>query len=126
MSILDILQQDYQHFPKDQSYHIYANNVLFKDPLNQFRGVNRYQKMIQFLDRWFQEIQLELHHIERTDQQVRTDWTLQMTCPVPWRSRLSITGYSLLDLDENEQIIAHIDYWQDPPIKVLMQLFRQS
>ena len=58
MSILEIIQRDYQQFPKDQTYSIFTENVFFKDPLNEFRGVSRYQKMIQFLDRWFKDIHL--------------------------------------------------------------------
>jgi len=36
MDIIAILQQDYQRFPLDQTYDIYADNVYFQDPLNQF------------------------------------------------------------------------------------------
>lgn len=123
MTVLDILEQDYQSFPENQTFEIYGANVLFKDPLNEFRGVDRYKKMIGFLDQWFSNIQLTLHQIYRQEQTIRTDWTLCMTCPLPWQPRLSISGYSLLEVDENELIISHIDYWHDSPLKVLGQVF---
>ena len=46
MDVISILKQDYQKFPTDQNYSIYAENVYFEDPLNKFRGIGRYQKMI--------------------------------------------------------------------------------
>lgn len=123
MTVIDILEQDYQSFPENQTFEIYGSNVFFKDPLNEFRGVDRYKQMIGFLDRWFGQIQLTLHQIYRQEQTIRTDWTLAMTCPLPWQPRLSISGYSLLEVDENELIISHIDYWHDAPLKVLGQVF---
>ncbi|OKH15165.1 DUF2358 domain-containing protein [[Limnothrix rosea] IAM M-220] len=124
MDILEILQQDYQRFPKHQSFEIYARNVFFKDPLNEFRGVHRYKKMIGFLGRWFRNVDLDLHQIHRNGTTIRTDWTLKMTCPLPWQPRLSISGYSLLEVNERDLIISHIDYWYDAPLKVLGQVFR--
>lgn len=126
MDILETLQQDYQRFPKEQTFEIYVENVFFKDPLNQFWGIDRYQKMIGFLDRWFSNIQLDLHKIERENQSIRTDWTLFLTCPLPWKPRLKISGSSLLELNDQDLIFAHIDYWDDTPVKVFMQLFQTA
>lgn len=123
MDILDILQQDDQRFPEAQTFEIYAPDVFFKDPLNEFRGVARYQQMIGFLGRWFQDIQLDLHGIQRDGTTIRTDWTLNMTCPLPWRSRLSISGYSLLEVNAQDLIVSHVDYWHDAPLSVLGQVF---
>ncbi|MEO1127354.1 MAG: DUF2358 domain-containing protein, partial [Cyanobacteria bacterium J06639_16] len=41
MDILERIKADYARFPADQSYELYAPDVYFKDPLNEFRGVNR-------------------------------------------------------------------------------------
>ena len=126
MDILDILRQDYGRFPEAQTFEIYAENVFFKDPLNEFRGVDRYKKMIGFLGGLFKNIDLDLHQIHRNDTTIRTDWTLKMTCPLPWQPRLSISGYSLLEVNEQDLIISHIDYWNDAPLKVLKQVFKFS
>ena len=56
MDLLDQIRSDYEHFPKDQSFHLYADDVYFKDPLNEFRGVKRYQEMIGFMEQWFQQV----------------------------------------------------------------------
>lgn len=38
MSIIEILKEDYQRFPADRAYSIYAEDVYFQDPLknNEF------------------------------------------------------------------------------------------
>jgi hypothetical protein len=111
MDILEILKADYRNFPKNQTYSIYADNVYFKDPLNEFRGCDRYQKMIRFIDTWFRHPQLDLHDIQRNGNTVRTDWTLSWTTPLPWQPRIHIPGWSELTLNEQELIISHVDYW---------------
>ncbi|ANV86577.1 DUF2358 domain-containing protein [Picosynechococcus sp. PCC 7117] len=124
MDLLDILRQDYQNFPQDQTFAIYSDDVFFQDPLNRFRGRDRYQKMIGFLGRWFRDIHLELHDLQQTQQTIRSEWTLSMTCPLPWQPRLRISGYSLLEVNADNLIVSHIDYWQKPPLKVLLQVFQ--
>ena len=38
MDLLDQIRSDYEHFPKDQSFHLYADDVYFKDPSTSFAG----------------------------------------------------------------------------------------
>ncbi len=112
MNILDALKADYQRFPKDQTYSLYAEDVYFKDPLNEFRGRERYQTMIRFIDTWFRDPQLELHDIQRQGNAIRTDWTLRWTTPLPWQPRIQIPGWSDLMLNAEGLICSHIDYWK--------------
>ena len=56
MDILTALRQDYDRFPLDQTYSLYSENVFFKDPMTEFRGVKKYQEMIALIDRFFHEI----------------------------------------------------------------------
>ncbi|WP_030005895.1 DUF2358 domain-containing protein [Picosynechococcus sp. NKBG042902] len=126
MDLLDILRQDYQKFPQDQTFAIYSDDVFFQDPLNRFQGRDRYQKMIGFLGRWFRDIHLELHDLQQTQQIIRSEWTLSMTCPLPWQPRLRISGHSLLEINADNLIVSHIDYWQKPPLKILLQVFQPS
>lgn len=123
MDIIEILQQDYQKFPQDQNYTIYAEDVYFKDPLNEFRGLSRYQQMITFIDTWFRNVQLDVHKIQRQEQQIETEWTLSWNSPLPWQPRINISGRSELLLNEGEQIISHIDYWYCSIWDVLRQHF---
>ncbi|MGJ3251800.1 MAG: DUF2358 domain-containing protein [Elainellaceae cyanobacterium] len=119
--ILDILKNDYQTFPKDQHYDIYAEDVYFKDPLNEFHGCDRYREMLQFIDQWFSDPQLDLHQIQRSGNDIRTDWTLSWTTPLPWKPRIAIDGWSELKLNDDGLIISHIDYWHCSRLDVIKQ-----
>lgn len=123
MDIIKTLKQDYQNFPNNQTYEIYAEDVYFQDPLNEFRGVQRYQKMIGFLSSFFKDINLELHNIKQTEDKITTEWTLHMTSPLPWKPRLSIPGWSSLILNQDNLIISHIDYWRISRFNLLQQNF---
>ena len=123
MKITEIIKQDYQNFPNEQTYNIYAENVYFEDPLNKFTGIERYQKMIGFLSKFFQDIHLELHSIVREDDIITTEWTLNMTSPLPWKPRISIPGWSELKLNHENLIISHCDRWNISPWQVLLQNF---
>jgi hypothetical protein len=121
MDIIQILKEDYQRFPANQTYSIYAKDVFFKDPLNQFRGIKRYQQMIGFINRWFGEPQLDLHNISQSKDTIETRWTLSWTTPLPWKPRISIPGWSELKLNPEGLIVSHIDYWDCSPLDVLKQ-----
>ncbi|MBW4519538.1 MAG: DUF2358 domain-containing protein [Scytolyngbya sp. HA4215-MV1] len=123
MNILEILKTDYQNFPKHQTFSIYASDVYFRDPLSQFRGIDRYRQMIGFLDFWFGHPQLDLHDMERTGNQIRTEWTLSLTTPFPWKNRITIPGWSELQLNEQGLICSHIDYWRCSRWDVVKQYF---
>ena len=123
--IIEQLKADYARFPKEQTYSLYAENVQFKDPMNAFSGVEKYRKMIEFLSRFFSDIQMELHNIEQTTPSlITTQWTLNMTVPAPWSPRLSIPGRSELAVNSQERINSHVDYWDCSRWAVLKQVFQ--
>ncbi|MFK8186649.1 MAG: DUF2358 domain-containing protein [Phormidesmis sp.] len=118
------LKRDYAQFPNNQSYELYAEDVQFKDPMNAFKGVDRYRKMITFLDRFFNDIQMDLHSIQQTSPSlIITKWTLNMDAPLPWSPRLSISGRSELGLNQLGLVNSHVDYWDCSKWSVLMQVF---
>ena len=124
MDVIDILKKDYKNFPKCQSFEIYADDVCFSDPLNSFKGVGRYQKMINFMDSFFSDMNLELHAIEQEGQLISTEWTLTMASPLPWKPVIKISGSSELELNNDFLITFHRDYWKISPWQVLVQNFR--
>ncbi len=46
MDIIQILKEDYQRFPLNQTYSIYAPEVYFQDAVFKFRGVELYKKTL--------------------------------------------------------------------------------
>ena len=121
MDIIEILKQDYERFPADQTYSIYARDVYFQDPLNKFRGIERYQQMIGFINTWFIDLKLDLHDIREEDDAIETRWTLSWNTPLPWKPRIIISGWSELKLNPDGLIVSHIDYWNCSRLDVLKQ-----
>ncbi len=123
MDIIDLLKQDYQRFPLNQTYSIYANDVYFKDPMTEFRGRDRYQTMIAFMAQWFLNIKMDLHQIYQDGSTIHTQWTLHWQTPLPWKPPISIPGTSELKLNDTGEIISHIDTWNISRFDVIKQHF---
>jgi hypothetical protein len=123
MTLIETIKADYERFPANQSYDIYAEDVYFKDPLTEFRGLQRYQSLIDFISTWFKDINLELHDIRQEKNTIYTEWTLNWTTPFPWQPRISIPGWSELKFNAEEKIISHIDYWHFSRWEVIKQHF---
>ncbi|PZV19336.1 MAG: hypothetical protein DCF22_00190 [Leptolyngbya sp.] len=124
MNILEALKADYQRFPHNQTYSLYAEDVFFKDPMTQFRGVKRYQAMIRFIQTWFRNCTMQVHDIQQNGDRIRSDWTLSWNTPLPWNPRIAISGWSDLTLNEQGLITSHIDYWHCSKLDVIKQHFR--
>ena len=123
MNIIEILKEDYQRFPVNQTYSIYTPDVYFQDPLNKFRGVKRYKQMINFIETLFLNPKMDLHSIQRLGDTIKTEWTLSWNTPLPWKPRISIPGWSELGLNSDDLIISHIDYWNCSRLDVVKQHF---
>ncbi|WP_414517313.1 DUF2358 domain-containing protein [Nostoc sp. PCC 9305] len=123
MDLVEILKEDYQRFPVNQTYSIYAPEVYFQDPMNKFRGVKRYKQMINFIETWFLNPKMDLHNIQRLGDTIKTEWTLSWNTPLPWKPRISIPGWSELGLNSDGLIISHIDYWNCSRLDVVKQHF---
>ncbi|MBD2411120.1 hypothetical protein FACHB389_03255 [Nostoc calcicola FACHB-389] len=126
MDIIEILKEDYQRFPVNQTYSIYAPDVYFQDPINKFRGVKRYKEMINFIQTWFLDPKMDLHNIQRLGNTIKTEWTLSWNTPVPWKPRISIPGWSELGLNSDGLIVSHVDYWNCSRLDVVKQHFFSS
>ncbi|NJM21443.1 MAG: DUF2358 domain-containing protein [Richelia sp. SM1_7_0] len=123
MDIVEILKADYQRFPVNQTYSIYAEDVYFKDPMNEFNGVQRYELMIKFIETFFINPQMDVHDIRREGDTIKTEWTLHWNTPLPWKPRISIPGWSQLGLNSDGLIISHVDYWKCSRLDVVKQHF---
>ena len=132
--IINTITQDYARFPEAQTYAIYCDDVYFRDPVYQFRGLKQYQKMIGFITYWFRHLKLELHSIERQSELIKTRWTMSWNAPLPWQPRVSVTGWSELTVTDQvsetekaagilEKISAHVDYWDCTKWDLMRQHF---
>ena len=122
--IIEQLKQDYARFPEDQTYSLYAKDVKFKDPMNKFKGVGLFQKMISFIGWFFGDVQMDLHSIEESAPSlIELRWTLNMNPPVPWSARLHIPGRTELWLSPQGLIESHVDYWSCSRLDMLKQVF---
>ena len=121
--VLATLKADYSRFPRDQTYSIYADNVYFKDPVFQFRGLALYKRMIGFIQTFFGDCQMDLHNIQQEGNRIRSDWTLSWNSPLPWKPRIAIAGWSELAVNEAGLIGSHIDHWNCSRLDVIRQHF---
>jgi len=125
LDLVAILRADYARFPRDQTYSLYDPQVYFRDPLNEFRGLDRYRAMIAGLERWLQDIHLELHDIHQSGSHIRSEWTLRGSLSfLPWRPRLCIPGWTEMRLNPAGLIESHIDHWRCSRWEVMLQMFR--
>ncbi|WP_071191211.1 DUF2358 domain-containing protein [Trichormus sp. NMC-1] len=123
MDIIEILKADYQRFPVDQTYSIYASDVYFQDTVFKFRGLELYKWMIKFIQTFFLNLKMDLHNIQRQEDIIKSEWTLSWNSPLPWKPRISISGWSELRLNADDLIVSHIDYWHCSSLDVLKQHF---
>ncbi|MFN9958716.1 MAG: DUF2358 domain-containing protein [bacterium] len=121
MDILETLKADYQRFPVNQTYNIYAKDVYFQDAVFKFRGLELYKWMIKFIQTFFLNLKMDLHNIQQQENTIKTEWTLSWDAALPWKPRISISGWSELRLNNQGLIISHIDYWHCSQLDVLKQ-----
>lgn len=123
MDIIDILKTDYQRFPVNQTYSLYAQDVFFQDPLNKFRGIKKYKAMIGFINTFFIAPKMDLQAINRVGDTIKMEWVLSWNTPLPWKPRIAIPGWSELKINADGLIASHIDYWKCSRLDVVKQHF---
>ena len=71
MDILETLKADYQRFPVNQTYSIYAKDVYFQDAVFKFRGLELYKWMIKFIQTFFLNLKMDLHNIQQQENTIK-------------------------------------------------------
>eukprot|EP00190_Bangiopsis_sp_CCMP1999_P003445 CAMPEP_0198734092 /NCGR_PEP_ID=MMETSP1475-20131203/50344_1 /TAXON_ID= ORGANISM="Unidentified sp., Strain CCMP1999" /NCGR_SAMPLE_ID=MMETSP1475 /ASSEMBLY_ACC=CAM_ASM_001111 /LENGTH=359 /DNA_ID=CAMNT_0044497499 /DNA_START=97 /DNA_END=1176 /DNA_ORIENTATION=- len=100
--------------PVDTS--IYTDDVLFLDPLNNFRGAKKQANNIQMLKKSpiMTSVGFDLHSIwiDEKKEAVMTRWTLKLKFMLlPWQPILRFTGTSEYGLNDELLVERHIDKW---------------
>ena len=89
----------------DQFVH---QDVRFKDPFNDVRGIEAMRAVLADLFETIRDINLTVHSRFGNDPDVMIMWTLTGNLRnKPW----TLAGASHLTFDENGLLTSHIDYW---------------
>lgn len=115
-------------FQRDISYDIYTQNILFRDPVNRFKGKLNYRIIFWTLrfhgQLFFTEIHFDLHDVAHIEPDVIfAEWTVRGVLRVPWKARVLFNGNSTYQLNPSGLIYQHVDTWDRPPMEILRQFF---
>ncbi|MEH2390143.1 MAG: DUF2358 domain-containing protein [Nostoc sp.] len=118
-------------FEKDITYHIYTDDIYFKDPVNTFKYKFNYRIIfwtLRFHARlFFTQIYFDVHEVyQSAEDTILAKWTVRGVLRVPWKARLLFNGYSTYKLNQDNFIYEHIDTWDRKPGEILKQFWQRG
>jgi hypothetical protein len=118
-------------FEKDISYHIYTQDIYFKDPVNTFKYKFNYRIIfwtLRFHARlFFTQIHFDVHEVyQSAEDTILAKWTVRGVLRVPWKAGLLFNGYSTYKLNQDNLIYEHIDTWDRKPGEILNQFWQRG
>ncbi len=118
-------------FAKDISYHIYTDDIYFKDPVNTFKYKFNYRIIfwtLRFHARlFFTQIYFDVHEVYQSSKDtILAKWTVRGVLRVPWKASLLFNGYSTYKLNQDNLIYEHIDTWDRKPGDILRQFWQRQ
>ncbi|MCC5631731.1 DUF2358 domain-containing protein [Nostoc sphaeroides CHAB 2801] len=118
-------------FQKDISYHIYTDDIYFKDPVNTFKYKFNYRIIfwtLRFHARlFFTQIYFDVHEVSQSaEDTILAKWTVRGVLRVPWKAGLLFNGYSTYKLNQDNLIYEHIDTWDRKPGEILRQFWQRG
>ncbi|MEH2226220.1 DUF2358 domain-containing protein [Nostoc sp.] len=118
-------------FEKDISYHIYTQDIYFKDPVNTFKYKFNYRIIfwtLRFHARlFFTQIHFDVHEVyQSAEGTILAKWTVRGVLRVPWKAGLLFNGYSTYKLNQDNLIYEHIDTWDRKPGEILRQFWQRE
>lgn len=98
-------------------------DIHFKDPFNDFTGVDRFVRMVERMFRMLDDVELEIRDWARLGRLVYMSWTMRARPRRLGRlaPRLSIDGMSRIELDREGRVREHVDYW-DSGVQLLSKI----
>jgi len=130
--VIKTLKQDLPTlFEKDISYHIYTQDIYFKDPVNTFKYKFNYRIIfwtLRFHARlFFTQIYFDVHEVyQSAEDTILAKWTVRGVLRVPWKASSLFNGYSTYKLNKDNLIYEHIDTWDRKPGEILRQLWQRG
>ncbi|MEH2404073.1 DUF2358 domain-containing protein [Nostoc sp.] len=118
-------------FEKDITYHIYTDDIYFKDPVNTFKYKFNYRIIfwtLRFHARlFFTQISFDVHEVyQSAEDTILAKWTVRGVLRVPWKAGLLFNGYSTYKLNQDNLIYEHIDTWDRKPGEILQQFWQKG
>ncbi|XP_027352333.1 uncharacterized protein LOC113863106 [Abrus precatorius] len=107
------LREDYPAlFHRELCFDIYRDDIVFKDPLNTFTGIENYKSIfwaLRFHGRiFFKALWIDLTSVwQPVENVIMVRWTVHGVPRVPWESRGRFDGTSEYKLDKNGKIFEH-------------------
>lgn len=130
--VMKILQQDLPTlFQQDIDYDIYTPDILFEDPISQFKGKLNYRIIFWTLrfhgQLFFTELYFDVHDMQfLPPETLHVDWTVRGKLRVPWKAQINFNGYSTYTLNPQGLIHRHVDTWDRKPLEILKQFLPRS
>ncbi|KAL9435194.1 hypothetical protein AB3S75_021459 [Citrus x aurantiifolia] len=99
-------------FYRELSFDIYRDDIVFKDPINTFVGIENYKSIfwaLRFHGRiFFRALWLDIISVwQPLENVIMVRWTIHGVPRVPWESRGRFDGTSEYKLDRNGKIYEH-------------------
>ncbi|CAI5499588.1 unnamed protein product [Closterium sp. Naga37s-1] len=117
--------------PGDISGRFYDASCLFADPTIQFSGLQRWQRNIALLTRFFSAPTIHLQDLQvfpatpSSAARLETRWRLLAPINLPWRPVVDIHGSTVHTLSAaGTKVVSHVEAWEVSAYEAIMQLFR--
>ncbi|CAA3020249.1 Hypothetical predicted protein [Olea europaea subsp. europaea] len=99
-------------FYRELSFDIYRDDIVFKDPLNCFVGIENYKSIfwaLRFHGRiFFRAVSVDIVSVwQPVENMIMVRWSVHGILRVPWESRGRFDGTSEYKLDKNGKIYEH-------------------
>ncbi|XP_011622819.2 uncharacterized protein LOC18432735 isoform X1 [Amborella trichopoda] len=99
-------------FYREPSFNIYRDDIVFKDRLNTFGGIDNYKlifRALRFYGRiFFKALWIDLHTVwQPVESTIMIRWTVHGIPRVPWESQGRFDGTSEYKLDKDGKIYEH-------------------
>ncbi|KAK7285836.1 hypothetical protein RJT34_20618 [Clitoria ternatea] len=107
------LREDFPSlFYRELSFDIYRDDIVFKDPLNTFIGIENYKSIfwaLRFHGRiFFKALWIDITSVwQPVENVIMVRWTVHGIPRVPWESRGRFDGTSEYKLDKDGKIFEH-------------------
>ncbi|KAK6920057.1 Protein of unknown function DUF2358 [Dillenia turbinata] len=99
-------------FYRELTFDIYRDDIVFKDPLNSFIGIENYKSIFWALrfhgQMFFKALWVDIVSVwQPVENVIMVRWTVHGISRIPWESRGRFDGTSEYKLDKNGKIYEH-------------------